>query len=131
MLNPSTADADKEDPTIRRCIDFSDRWGYEGVEITNLFALRSTDPKALLSHPDPIGPENKLAILVAAGSSNLVVCAWGSLAMCFQRNHERDVVTILRLCDVKPYVIGFTVANHPVHPLYQPKIREPIPWDAR
>jgi hypothetical protein len=85
MLNPSKADEQLEDPTIRRCIGFSSSWSYKGltlltgIEVVNLFALVSTDPKALLRHPDPIGPENDQAIFDACSESKLVVCAWGSI----------------------------------------------------
>ena len=58
MLNPSTADAFAEDPTIRRCLIFAHREGCGGLTVVNLFALRSTDPKALTRHPDPVGPAN-------------------------------------------------------------------------
>lgn len=57
-LNPSTADAEIDDPTIRRLIGFSKAWGYGGFDIVNLFALRSKDPKMLCDHDDPIGPLN-------------------------------------------------------------------------
>lgn len=74
MLNPSTADADIDDPTIRKCIGFSQRWGYSGIYIVNLFALRATDPRELKKADDPVGPKNigRLRAIISP-----VVVAWG------------------------------------------------------
>lgn len=115
MLNPSTADADVDDPTIRRCIGFSKAWGFDEMAVVNLFALRSTNPKALRSHPDPIGPENERYITERFAASNLTVAAWGAGATglpCL------DVAAIAFEAAVPLRCLGTTKAGHPRHPLY-------------
>ena len=118
MLNPSTADAFQEDPTVRRCLGFAAEWGYHRVRVVNIFALRSTDPKALKGHPDPIGPENDHFIRKAAHDSNCVVVAWGTHGALNGRGKavQEELCAILH-DDV--YRLGMaTKDGHPGHPLY-------------
>ena len=77
MLNPSTADENVEDPTIRRCMASARDLGYGGVHICNLFAFRSTDPTGLKATADPIGPTNDSAIDTMVLSGIDVIAAWG------------------------------------------------------
>jgi hypothetical protein len=77
MLNPSTADAEKFDPTVRRCFGFARDWGFGGLEVVNLFALRSTYPEQLKKVSDPVGPENDAVIRRAVKAADLVVASWG------------------------------------------------------
>lgn len=81
MLNPSTADATKDDRTVVRCIEFSKREGAGGLIVVNLFALKATKPKDLVGHPDPIGPDNfqhiGTALTAAAAQDRPVICGWG------------------------------------------------------
>ncbi|SIT44000.1 conserved hypothetical protein [Paraburkholderia piptadeniae] len=79
MLNPSTADATLDDPTIRRCHGFAKLWACNGPAVANLYTLRSTDPAALCSHPDPIGPDNDVFLLNFARECGDVICAWGRM----------------------------------------------------
>ena len=97
MLNPSTADENIDDATIRRCIGFSQSWGLGGLVVANLFAVRSTDPRGVLLADDPVGPENDEVLRKAASECISIVCAWGgSLAQhhLFQAR-ERAVCNIL------------------------------------
>jgi hypothetical protein len=79
MLNPSTADAYTDDATIRTCIALAKRWGYGGLCVVNLYALRATDPAALLAAADPVGKNNDIAISAAASGRDVIV-AWGAHA---------------------------------------------------
>ncbi|QTG82583.1 DUF1643 domain-containing protein [Arthrobacter crystallopoietes] len=116
MLNPSTADATQDDPTIRRCIGLAKAAGAEGLRIVNLFALRSTDPGALAQANDPIGPENDEHILTAARESTRMVAAWS--AHPFAARRANIVYEMLRNEDVPLECWGTTKDGHPRHPLY-------------
>lgn len=119
MLNPSTADALADDPTIRRCISFAQSWTAGGLLVLNLFGLRATDPKVLRRHPDPVGPDNDLVIadrLSGAEPVGPVICAWGSHAGVAERADR--VLALLRNRAIRPLCLGTTKAGHPRHPLY-------------
>src|SRR3954453_788312 len=79
MLNPSTADATDDDPTIRRCIGFARQWGCGRLAVLNLFALRATDPAWMKQADNPVGPENRdwFDRTFPASHDGPVVCAWG------------------------------------------------------
>lgn len=112
MLNPSTADALQDDPTIRRCIGFARREKFSGISVYNLFCLRATDPKELLAAPDPVGPQGDTHIHVAKSCHTLVL-AWGAGV---PKHRDRQVLAMLA---GKPlWCLGKTKAGHPRHPLY-------------
>lgn len=117
MLNPSTADADKDDPTIRRCCAFAKEWLKGGIEVLNLFAARATDPKHLQHFTDPIGPENDNEIRVVAASKRLIVAGWGSHLMPRCAN-DRWVRVMRLLAGRKVFCLGTTKNGRPKHPLY-------------
>jgi hypothetical protein len=111
-LNPSTADAMQDDPTIRRCVGFAKRDRCGGLVMLNLYALRSTKPAAIWQHPDPVGPENDAEIERLVGMGDVVLAAWGANA----RDASR-VEGVLRL--LPPVLcLGWTKHGHPRHPLY-------------
>lgn len=116
MLNPSTADAVEDDPTIRRCINFAKREGCEYIEVVNLFAFRATDPKDMKAAADPVGPENDLVIRQALADVEKVVCAWGAHGSFMAR--DKVVLDIIHQAGHVPMALGVTQAGLPRHPLY-------------
>ena len=78
MLNPSTADAIKDDATIKKCVGFAQRWGFGGIIVGNLFALRSRNPDGLLGPHDPVGPKNDAYLEQLAAECPAVIAAWGN-----------------------------------------------------
>ena len=123
LLNPSTADAEKDDPTVRRCSRRARRLGFGGVEVVNIYALRSTDPRALRGHPNPVGPSNDAAIASAARAAGGIIVAWGDqtprLGQAFA-DRTAAVMDILGRSTVKVWCLGTTAAGFPRHPLYLP-----------
>lgn len=131
MLNPSTADASIDDPTIRRCISFAKAWGYGGIVVVNLFALRATNPKALniFAPDDPIGPLNNDHILEAVAGGD-VICAWGASVPEYWRHRPAGVVQIMREHGARLHHLGLTKDRHPRHPLYLAGDTKPTRWAA-
>lgn len=124
MLNPSTADETVLDPTVTRCMNFAYDWGYDGAYVTNIFAIRSTDPKLLYSTPDPVGPANDRFIGETANFCDLVVVAWGAHGKLKDRGFS-----VAGLLDrFYPQCFGLTKAGHPKHPLYLSKKSDLIPY---
>jgi hypothetical protein len=114
MLNPSKATAELDDPTIRRCLGFAKREVCTSLTVVNLFALRSTDPKALLKAEDPVGIENDHHIQeqVLKHSTGWIIAAWGAHPMAIKRAQH----VIPMLGDV--HCLGTTKNGSPRHPLY-------------
>lgn len=113
MLNPSTADATVDDPTVRRCLGFSRAWGCDSLEVVNLFALRATDPRELRTAVDPVGPENDGALRDAVDRGDLVVAAWGAHGVLHGR-----AAAVRAVFGPEVRCLGVTKAGMPRHPLY-------------
>ena len=115
LLNPSTADEQKNDPTIRRCIGFACAWQFGSVEVVNLFAYRATDGRELLKVVDPVGEENNRFLMQAVERCSTVVVGWGTRGTLLGR--DREVISLLTgRNDV--YSLGTTRGGQPRHPLY-------------
>jgi hypothetical protein len=127
LLNPSTADHDQDDPTIRRVTRFAAGWGFMVLHVVNLFALRSTDPSLLLTAEDPVGPDNDAALRSAAGGADEVLCAWGHAGII--RHRSREVVPLLRETGKPLTCLGMCANGEPKHPLYVPANTVRIPYE--
>ena len=120
MLNPSTADHKRDDPTLRRCIGFARGWGLPGLEVRNLFDLRATDPRELRHDPQPLsldGLDAVKAVPLLLDTYAVVVAAWGRDGSLFGRADQ--VLNHLR--DVPLFHLGLNADGSPMHPLYRPK----------
>lgn len=120
MLNPSTADADVDDPTIRRCMSFAREWRWGGIRVVNLFALRATDPKEIKRHHSPLGDKNAGYIVEAIRGHDtaFAVAAWGAgnpYPACSSVRWVRDAAKV-RPTPLR--CLGRTRKGHPRHPLY-------------
>lgn len=130
MLNPSTADADVDDPTIRRCVGFAKRWGYGSLVVHNLYAYRATDPAELVNVDDPVGPENR--DYLSRGDADCTVAAWGAHPAAvgwwsgYPFGWQRQILERRRLdC------LGVNANGSPKHPLYVPADRALTRWGRR
>jgi hypothetical protein len=129
MLNPSTANETDLDPTLRRCVGFARAWGCGGLEVVNLFAIVSPDPRVLLTDRDPIGEGNDDHIASAAMLAEVVVVGWGAFPEA--RVRSREVVDLLATVGVRPMCLGTTRAGHPRHPLYLRKTADLVPYGGQ
>lgn len=117
MLNPSTATEEKNDPTVRRCIGFAERWGYGSLFVGNVYGLRATDPRELWRAEDPVGPDNDHFLATMAQEADCVIAAWGTHA---KDERARQVMALLRQPGRRVQCLGVTKAGCPKHPLYLP-----------
>ena len=129
MLNPSTADAAIDDPTIRRCMRFARIHNFGGIVVTNLYAWRSKDPGSLKLAGDPVGPHNDKFLLATARRCDVIFCAWGAHPMAPER--ARKAVALLTLAEQsdKLWALGYTKSGQPRHPLMAPKNRAPVKFE--
>ena len=126
MLNPSTADELKLDPSCTRARNYAAQWNFGALLVTNLFGWRATDPGAMKAVRDPVGRGNDKALLAAARRADLVVCAWGNHGLHMERASR--VTEMLRKAQVKLHVLRMNGCGEPAHPLYLPGKLVPERW---
>ena len=121
-LNPSTADATLDDPTIRRCVGFARAWGFGGLVMTNLFAWRATAPKDMRAAAEPIGTRNDEVLRYQHEHADCTVAAWGAHGAHLGRN------ATVRAMLSRLHYLRLTKEGHPGHPLYLPASLRPVEW---
>ncbi len=121
-LNPSTADEKKDDPTIRRCINYAQSWGYGGLQVANLFAYRATKPTKLRYVENPVGDDNDQQLIKLSRMADLTVAAWGNEGALI--NRDKQVIKLIPnlMC------LKINKSGQPAHPLYQKKDIEYISY---
>lgn len=122
-LNPSTADERNDDPTIRRCIGYAKDWGYNKFVMMNIFALVSTDPKALVNATHPMQKENNKYLIKQGEQADIIIAAWGTFPEAKKRGAE-----VAKMFEGKLHCLKKTKHGYPSHPLYLRKDLEPIPY---
>ncbi|RED12063.1 DUF1643 domain-containing protein [Pontivivens insulae] len=128
MLNPSTADEFRNDPTVERCERRARTLGYGAFRVTNIFAFRATDPKVMRAAADPVGGSaNDVAILEGANWADATVCAWGTHGAYLNRGQA--VEALLRDTHRPLLHLGLSKAGHPKHPLYIAYAQQPEAWE--
>ena len=128
MLNPSTADERRLDPSCTRARVYAERWGFGGLIVTNLFAWRATDPDEMKAARQPVGRGNDAAIVAAAREASLVVCAWGNHGAHLGRSVW--VVSLLRKTGIDLHVLKMNSGGEPSHPLYLAGSLRPLSWGS-
>jgi len=114
-LNPSTANEKIDDPTIRRCINYAQNWGYGSLLMVNLFAYRATMPSELKNVKNPIGNDNDLHIIELSKKADIAVAAWGNEGTLLNRDKEVKKILPNLMC------LKINKSGQPSHPLYQKK----------
>lgn len=137
MLNPSVADTEVDDPTIRRCMGFAKRWGCNELVVTNLYPIVTEHPSVMKAAEDRLGPRveagsrlfvNHGYIERVARDADIVICAWGA--------HATPTAVNLALGSIfeagaDPHCLRWTKDGQPSHPLYLPSDLDPKPWRPR
>lgn len=133
-LNPSKADENINDPTVRRCINFAKKWGYGSLLVGNIFALKSTDPNELYGAKDPVGPFNDTWLDKIFNDADTTVACWGTHGNLNKRGQDvrfllyggQGSIGVRYL-----HVFGFTKHGFPKHPLYLNGKTKIDTWEAK
>lgn len=127
MLNPSTATEVQNDPTVERCERRARTLGFGAFRVTNIFAWRDTDPRAMRAASDPVGPANDDAISDSCAWADQIIAAWGTHGAHLEQGPH--IARLLRATGRPIYHLGLTKDGHPKHPLYIAYAQQPKLWD--
>lgn len=120
-LNPSTADATTDDPTLRKCTAYARAWGFNRLVMVNLFGWRATDPNELRFARDPIGKQNDTHIMSAVSGGTLIIACWGEFGSLLNRADTLRARYPRRL-----HCLQTNRSGEPTHPLYLPATLTPV-----
>ena len=123
-LNPSTADEEKNDPTVERCERRARAMGLGGLVVTNLFAFRATNPDDMKAQADPVGPGNDATLRIWS-TLGPVLCGWGN-----HGTHLNRAATVRAMLKVPLYYLKLNNGGQPQHPLYVPYATQPTLWEV-
>lgn len=126
LCNPSTADDDDLDPTLRRCRDFSQAWDFDAMCIVNLFAFRATDPAEMKAADDPVGDDNDLWIARLASDAELIVAGWGKIGV--HLNRPEAIRVLFNSIGRELHCLKVNANGSPQHPLYVAGSANPIEY---
>lgn len=126
MLNPSTADEFRNDPTVARCETRARRMGFGAVMIANLFAFRATKPEDLKQAKDPCGPQNDAVLEAWAQAAGMIIAAWG-----VHGDHLNRCQAVAKTLPDQAFHLGLTKHGHPRHPLYVALAKYPDLWPRK
>lgn len=127
MLNPSTADELRNDPTVERCERRARALGFGAFRVVNIFAFRATDPRDLKKASEPVGDGNDTALGEALEWADMTVAAWGAHGD--HLGQGAAVAKSLKAAGKPLHHLGLTKRGHPRHPLYVSYQVNPTPWD--
>ena len=125
-LNPSTANATEDDPTIRRCIGFAKQWGFGALCMTNLFTMVTPFPSELIRSGERCVPVKTWMLIQVGRRAGKIICCWGNFKAA--RFAETETKAALIDAGLLPFVLGLNSSGSPKHPLYLPKTTMPQPW---
>lgn len=130
MLNPSTADANKDDMTLRLVRGYSQRWGFGALIVVNLFALRATNPDELLKHSVEydMGPQNMAYVEDAMTEAERVMAAWGTLPRSLSRMVVGRITAMAYDRGITLHALGITKDGSPRHPRFVKADVHPMIW---
>lgn len=121
-LNPNNADAEREDPTIRRMRGFARDWGYGACLVANIFSVRAATPDLLRARRGPVGRATDDWLVTARAEADMAVACWGNHGSLNGRDLQ------VRALFDRWHVFRLNRTGQPVHPLYLPADCLPVVW---